>query len=56
MNNVSIDDIKEIENKLNVSLTEEQRDQILREYQRIVMDRAAGWNTILEELILNLIF
>jgi hypothetical protein len=54
MNDVSINDIIEIEKELNVSLTEEQRSQILKEYQRIVRDKAESWDKIIKQLILNL--
>ncbi len=54
MSNVNIDDIKQIEKELGVSLTLEQRQTVLQQYQKVVMDRAEGWNTILKDLILNL--
>lgn len=54
MSNVNLDDIKQIEKELGVSLTLEQRQTILQQYQKVVMDRAEGWNTILKDLILNL--
>ena len=50
-NNVAIDDIKEIEARLNIQLTNEQRANILKQYQRVVMDNADDWNVILEDLI-----
>ena len=49
--NVNIDDIKEIENVLGIQLTNEQRLNILSEFNRVVMDRADGWNEIIEDLI-----
>lgn len=49
--NVTIDDIKVIEQELNVVLTKEQRDTILKQYQRVVMDNADNWNVILKDLI-----
>lgn len=49
--NVTIDDIKVIEQELNVELTKEQRDTILKQYQRVVMDNADNWNIILKDLI-----
>ena len=49
--NVSIDDIKGIEQELDVELTKEQRDTILKQYQRVVMDNADNWNVILKDLI-----
>jgi len=49
--NVTIDDIKAIEQELDVELTNEQRDMILKQYQRVVMDNADNWNVILKDLI-----
>ena len=49
--NVTIDDIKAIEQELDVELTNEQRDTILKQYQRVVMDNADNWNVILKDLI-----
>ena len=49
--NVNIEDIKEIENALGIELTNEQRAVILNEFNRVVMDRADGWNEIIEDLI-----
>jgi hypothetical protein len=49
--NVTIDDIKEIEQELNVVLTKEQRDNVLKGFQRVVMDRADDWSVIIESLI-----
>jgi hypothetical protein len=51
MNNVSLQDVKELESKLNKELTEEQRFSVLSEYNRVVMDKAESWEEILEELI-----
>ena len=49
--NVTIDDIKGIEQELELELTKEQRDTILKQYQRVVMDNADNWNVILKDLI-----
>lgn len=54
MNNVSIDDIKEIESRLEIQLTNEQRVIILNQFNRVVMDRADSWNEILSDLIDNI--
>jgi hypothetical protein len=54
MVNVNIQDVEEIEKKLNISLTEEQRQKILEQYNRVVMDKAQGWDTIIKDLILDL--
>jgi phenylalanyl-tRNA synthetase beta subunit len=49
--NVSIEDIKGIEQELGIQLTDEQRDTILKHYQRVVMDKGESWNVIIKELI-----
>jgi hypothetical protein len=51
--NVSINDIKEIESELSITLTDLQRDKILNEYNTIVMDRAEGWSEIIKHLIIK---
>jgi hypothetical protein len=51
MNNVTVDDVKGIETKLGITLSEEQRIVILQDYHRVVMDRADDWSVILENLI-----
>lgn len=54
MNNVSLNDVEEVEKGLGVSLTKEQRQYILEQYNRIVMDKAQGWDVILQDLIVQL--
>ncbi len=49
--NVTIDDIKGIEQELNIELTKEQRDNVLKGFQRVVMDRADSWSIIIKDLI-----
>ena len=49
--NVTLDDIKVIEQELNVVLTKEQRDNVLKGFQRVVMDRADDWADIVKDLI-----
>jgi signal recognition particle subunit SEC65 len=49
--NVTIQDIKDIEQKLNITLTNDKRDNVLKEYQRVVMDKAEGWSVIIENII-----
>lgn len=51
--NVSIEDIKEIEVELNALLTNTQRESVLREYNRIVMDKAEGWSELIKHLIVK---
>jgi hypothetical protein len=52
--NVTVDDIKGIERELNVQLTPEQRDNVLKGFQRVVMDRADDWADIIKDLIKEL--
>jgi|LauGreDrversion4_2_1035121.scaffolds.fasta_scaffold379901_1 hypothetical protein len=49
--NVSINDIKEIESLLNITLTNTQRESVLKEYDRIVWDSYKDWDVLLKELI-----
>jgi hypothetical protein len=51
--NVTINDIKEIESKTNIQLTNEQRDKILNEYHTIIGDRAESWDELIELLIVK---
>jgi hypothetical protein len=51
--NVSINDIKDIESKTNIQLTNEQRDKILNEYHTIIGDRAESWDELIELLIVK---
>jgi len=49
--NVDINDIKGIDQELDIQLTDEQRDTILKAYSRVVMDRADDWADIIKDLI-----
>ena len=49
--NVNIKDIKEIEVELNITLTNEQRESVLKEYDRIVWDSYKDWDILIRELI-----
>ena len=51
--NVSINDIKEIETELSITLTDLQRDKILNEYNTIIGDRAESWDELIELLIVK---
>jgi len=51
--NVSINDIKQIETQLSITLTDLQRDKILNEYHTIIGDRAEGWDELIELLIIK---
>ena len=49
--NVSINDIKGIEQELGIQLTDEQWDTILKTYSRVGVDKAGDWSEIIKELI-----
>ena len=49
--NVTVDDIKGIEQELELELTKEQRESILKQFQKVVMDRADDWSVIIKDLI-----
>ena len=50
-NNVTVEDIKTIEVELNITLTNEGRESVLKEYDRIVWDSYKDWDVLLKELI-----
>ena len=50
-NNVTVEDIKAIEVELNITLTNTQRESVLKEYDRIVWDSYKDWDVIVRELI-----
>jgi hypothetical protein len=49
--NVSIEDIQIIEVELNTTLTNTQRESVLKEYDRIVWDSYKDWDVLLKELV-----
>ena len=49
--NVNIEDIKRIEGELNITLTNEGRESVLKEYNRIVWDSYKDWDVLLRELV-----
>lgn len=51
--NVSINDIKEIETELSITLTDLQRNTILNEYNTIITDKAEGWDELIKHLIIK---
>ena len=51
--NVSINDIKEIEREMDITLTDAQRDRVLNEYNTIIGDRAEGWDELIKHLIVK---
>jgi hypothetical protein len=51
--NVSINDIKDIGIKNDILLSEEQIHNVLSEYNRIVMDKAEGWEELIKHLMVK---
>ena len=51
--NVSIEDIKDIETTLSITLTDIQRNTVLNEYNTIIGDRAESWDELIELLIVK---
>ena len=51
--NVSINDIKEIGIDNDILLSEEQINNVLREYHTIVMDKAEGWSELIKHLMVK---
>ena len=49
--NVTLQDIKEVSKEMNIHLTNEVLNNILNEYNRVVMDRGESWNELIKELI-----
>ena len=50
-NNVTVEDIQIIEVELNITLTNTQRESVLKEYDRIVWDSYKDWDVIVRELV-----
>ena len=51
--NVSINEIKEIGAQHDILLSDEQIQNVLREYNTIVMDKAEGWDELIKHLIVK---
>jgi hypothetical protein len=51
--NVSINDIKDIGIHNDILLSEEQIQNVLREYNTIVMDKAEGWDELIKHLMMK---
>ena len=51
--NVSIEDIKEIGIHNDILLSEEQIQNVLREYNTIVMDKSEGWDELIKHLMIK---
>jgi hypothetical protein len=53
MSNVTIKDIKDIGTRYGILLTDEQLNSILKEYNRIVTDKAEDWSEIIKDLMVK---
>ena len=51
--NVSLKDIKEIAIQHDILLSDEQIQNVLRDYNIIVMDKSEGWDELIKDLILK---
>ena len=51
--NVTINDIKEIGIHNDILLSDEQIQNVLREYNTIVMDKAEGWDELIKHLMIK---
>ena len=51
--NVSLNDIKEIAIQHDILLSEEQIQNVLRDYNIIVMDKSEGWDELIKDLIIK---
>ena len=51
--NVTINDIKEIGIHNDILLSDEQSQNVLREYNTIVMDKAEGWDELIKDLMVT---
>ena len=51
--NVSLNDIKEIAIQHDILLSDEQIQNVLRDYNIIVMDKSEGWDELIKDLILK---
>ncbi len=51
--NVTIEDIKNITIQYGILLSNEQMNNILSEYNRMVMDKAEDWEVIIKDLFVK---
>ena len=51
--NVSLNDIKEMAIQHDIVLSDEQIQNVLREYNTIVMDKSEGWDELIKDLIIK---
>lgn len=54
MENVSIKDIEDIQTELGIELTKEQKDIVLMQFNRVVLDRGEDWADIIKDIIANI--
>ena len=50
---VTIQDIEEQGMKIGINLTEEEKEKVFNEYNRIVMDKGEGWEELITGLIIK---
>jgi hypothetical protein len=51
--NVSLNDIKEMAIQHDILLSDEQIQNVLRDYNIIVMDKSEGWDELIKDLIIK---
>ena len=51
--NVSLNDIKEMAIQHDIVLSDEQIQNVLRDYNIIVMDKSEGWDELIKDLIIK---
>ena len=51
--NVSLNEIKEIAIQHDIALSDEQIQNVLREYNTIVIDKAEGWDELIKDLMVK---
>ena len=51
--NVSLNEIKEIAIHNDILLSDEQIQNVLRDYNIIVMDKSEGWDELIKDLIIK---
>jgi hypothetical protein len=53
MTNVTLQDIKDLATRYGILLSDEQLNTILKEYNRIVTDKAEDWSEIIKDLMVK---
>ena len=51
--NVNTDDIKDMAIQHDIALSDEQIQNVLRDYNIIVMDKSEGWDELIKDLIIK---